>query len=104
MFYFQLAGAVWLKWMTYIYIHGLMGAVLLANLSQIWTINAVINMCGKELEQLDGAKGRMKTLFTILGLAQILVYVSTFSTMLLGGHCEPDVATIPYAMTIMMGL
>ena len=50
------------------------------------------------------ARGRIKTCFIILGLAQILVYVSTFSTMLLGGHCEPDVATIPYAMTIMMGL
>ena len=48
-FYFQLAAAVWLKWMTYIYIHALMGALLLANLSQIWTVNAVVNICGDEL-------------------------------------------------------
>ena len=61
-------------------------------------------MCGEELEQLDDAASRVKTCFTIIGFLQILVYISTWSTMLLGGHCQPDEATIPYALSIMMFL
>ena len=52
---------MYLKWMQYIYIHGLLGVTLIANLSVMWTFNAIINMCGEELEQLDMARGRIKT-------------------------------------------
>ena len=92
---------MYLKQFSMIYVHQLLGVSVFANLSIMWTLNLVLDMCAEEYEKLDLAKGRIKTVHAIIGLCQILVYVSTFSRMMLGGHCQLDV-TIPYAMSINM--
>ena len=78
----------------------------------MWTFNTVINVAGEDLvfdnentnSYFNLSRGRIKTAFVVLSFAQILVYISTFSTMLLGGYCQPDEAVIPKAMTIMMAI